>query len=173
MEARCVDLSGDTVFGAKDARRAWDSLCLVTGDGLLAAAEGNRRSAGGSTVFLRSAGLVVVTGFEAVATDTLRLEEPVVPGEGESVLLNTPSTDAGVIDLVPLSSSQGSLFAVVRGVSFLRSGGGIVFDGVFDVFDAASTLPSISTGESSLVRGSSNYTRELLKTESCASLLWR
>jgi hypothetical protein len=116
-------------------------LCLVTGDGLLAAAEGMRRSVAGRTFTLRTVVLVVVVvGLEAVATDTLRLVGA-VPGDGESVL--PPSREVDATARKALSSSQGSLFAVVRGVSFLRSGSGVGFDRVLDLSDVLSTLPSI------------------------------
>jgi hypothetical protein len=117
----------------------------VTGDGLLAAAEGLRRSVAGTIFTLRTVVLVVVVGLEAVATDTLRLVGA-VPGEGESLLLNKPSRDVDATAREVLLSSQGSLFAVVRGVSFLRSRSGVGFDRVLDLSDALSVVPSISTG---------------------------
>lgn len=66
MDERCADLNGDSVLGAKEARRAWDNLCLVTGDGLLPPTD---TAAGLSTV-----GLIAVLGLEALGMDTLRLE---------------------------------------------------------------------------------------------------
>jgi predicted RNA polymerase sigma factor len=81
MDAR-ADLSGETVLGAKEARRVWDSRCLVTGDGLLGAADETRRSFVGTKDFFRAIGLVVRTGCEVVALDTLRLEGRVL-GDGD------------------------------------------------------------------------------------------
>jgi hypothetical protein len=121
----------------------------VIGDGLLAAADGMRRSLAGTTFTLRTVVLVVVVGLEAVATDTLRVVGA-VPGEGESLVLTKPSRDVVATAREVLSSSQGSLFAVVRGVSFLRSGSGVGFDRVLDLSDALLTLPSISAGRWSI-----------------------
>jgi hypothetical protein len=123
----------------------------VIGDGLLAVADGMRRSLAGTTFTLRTVALVVVVGLEAVATDTLRVVGA-VPGEGESLVLTKPSRD--VVATALLSSSQGSLFAVVRGVSFLRSGSGVGFDRVLDLSDALLTLPSISAGRWSILGSS-------------------
>jgi hypothetical protein len=81
MDARAA-LKGVTVLGANEARRAWDSRCLVTGDGPLGATDTTRRSAAGTNDFFRAIGLVVMTGCEAVAIDTLRLEGRVF-GDGD------------------------------------------------------------------------------------------
>jgi hypothetical protein len=71
MDARAA-LIGFLVLGAKEARRVWDSRCLVTGDGLLGAVDGTRRSPAGTSDLLRGTSLVVIIGCKGVATDALR-----------------------------------------------------------------------------------------------------
>jgi len=62
MDVRCADLNGVTVLVANEKRRVWACRCLVTGEGLLVAVDGTRRSPAGTDDFLRGIGLVVIMG---------------------------------------------------------------------------------------------------------------
>lgn len=76
------------MLGAREVRRAWDNLCLVTGDGLLPPTDVAVEFNG----FFRTAGFVTTLGWEALVMDTLRLERRVF-GDEDSIALDRPSQD--------------------------------------------------------------------------------
>lgn len=80
IDARAA-LNGFTASIASEARRAWDSRCLVTGDGLLGTADDSRRSAACTNRLCRAIGLLVIAGVGAPVTNTLRSEGRVVDGD--------------------------------------------------------------------------------------------
>jgi hypothetical protein len=105
---------GEGHLNAIVGRRAWESRCLATGEGLLLATDA---TVGVTCDFLRIVGVDAMPRADATAAELLRLEGRVV-GEGDPASLLVRFAGVVAADCGPFPSSHGSFFTAVRGVAF-------------------------------------------------------
>lgn len=111
-------LIGDGNLGATIDRRVCESRCLVTGDGLLPARDGTRRSGGETVAFLANLGAERLWRLDEKSAEDVLRPASLIAGEGVSESLSRRCVDVTDMALAPLPSSHGSFFPLPYGAAF-------------------------------------------------------